>query len=82
MERRVVVTGIGLVTPVGIGRDETWNAVVAGQSGIAPTTLFDVTDFATKFSGEVKNFDPTKWIEKRDAKTYDRFVQFGIVAAQ
>jgi 3-oxoacyl-[acyl-carrier-protein] synthase II len=82
MERRVVITGIGLVTPVGIGRDETWNAVVAGQSGIAPTTLFDVTDFATKFSGEVKNFDPTKWIEKRDAKTYDRFVQFGIVAAQ
>ena len=82
MERRVVVTGIGLVTPVGIGRDETWNAIVAGRSGIAPTTLFDVTDFATKFSGEVKNFDPTKWIEKRDAKTYDRFVQFGIVAAQ
>ena len=81
-ERRVVVTGIGLVTPVGIGRDETWNAVVNGQSGIAPTTLFDVTDFPTKFSGEVKNFDPTKWIEKRDAKTYDRFVQFGIVAAQ
>jgi 3-oxoacyl-[acyl-carrier-protein] synthase II len=82
MERRVVVTGLGLVTPLGIGRDETWSALVAGQSGIAPTTLFDVTDFATKFSGEVKNWDPTRWIEKRDAKTYDRFLQFGVVASQ
>ena len=82
MERRVVVTGIGLVTPLGIGRDETWNAIVAGKSGIAPTTLFDVTDFATKFSGEVKGFDPTRWIEKREAKNLDRFLQLGIVAAQ
>ena len=77
MERRVVVTGIGLVTPVGIGRDETWNALVAGQSGIGPITLFNITDFATKFAGEVKNWEPTRWIEKRDAKTYDRFLQFG-----
>ena len=82
MERRVVVTGIGLVTPVGIGRDETWSAITAGKSGIAPTTLFDVTEFATKFSGEVKNWEPTRWIEKRDAKTYDRFLQFGVVASQ
>jgi 3-oxoacyl-[acyl-carrier-protein] synthase II len=82
MERRVVVTGIGLVTPVGIGRDETWNALVAGQSGIAPITLFDVTEFATKFGGEVKSWEPTRWIEKRDAKTYDRFLQFGVVASQ
>src|SRR5262245_29841686 len=82
MERRVVVTGIGLVTPLGIGRDETWSALVAGQSGIGPITQFDVTDFATKFAGEVKNWDATRWIEKRDAKTYDRFLQFGVVAAQ
>ncbi|HEX8952242.1 MAG TPA: beta-ketoacyl synthase N-terminal-like domain-containing protein, partial [Polyangia bacterium] len=82
MERRVVVTGIGLVTPLGIGRDETWSALVAGQSGIAPITLFDVTDFATKFAGEVKSWEPTRWIEKRDAKTYDRFLQFGVVASQ
>jgi len=82
MERRVVVTGIGLVTPVGIGRDETWSAITAGKSGIAPTTLFDVSEFATKFSGEVKNWEPTRWIEKRDAKTYDRFLQFGVVASQ
>ena len=82
MERRVVVTGLGLVTPVGIGRDETWSALVAGQSGIAPITLFDVTEFATKFAGEVKSWEPTRWIEKRDAKTYDRFLQFGVVASQ
>ena len=80
--RRVAITGIGLVTPVGIGRDETWNALVAGKSGIGPITLFDVTEFATKFAGEVKAWEPTRWIEKRDAKTYDRFLQFGVVASQ
>jgi 3-oxoacyl-[acyl-carrier-protein] synthase II len=81
MERRVVVTGIGLVTPLGIGRDETWSALVNGQSGIGPITLFDTTDFATKFAGEVKAWDPTKWIEKREAKNLDRFLQLGIVAS-
>jgi 3-oxoacyl-[acyl-carrier-protein] synthase II len=82
MERRVVVTGIGLVTPLGIGRDETWSGIVAGKSGIGPITQFDTTDFATKFAGEVRDFDPTRWIEKRDAKSYDRFLQLGVVAAQ
>src|SRR5260370_940701 len=80
-ERRVVVTGIGLVTPLGIGRDETWSAVVNGQRGIGPITLFDTTDFATKFAGEVKGFDPTKWMEKREAKSLDRFAQLGTVAS-
>src|SRR6476469_2139313 len=81
MDRRVVVTGMGLVTPLGIGTEETWSALLAGKSGIGPITLFDTTDFATKFAGEVKDFDPTKWIEKRDAKTYDRFLQLGVVAS-
>ncbi len=81
MERRVVVTGIGLVTPVGIGREETWSALVNGQSGIAPITLFDSTEFATKFAGEVKNFEPTKWIDKREAKSLDRFVHFAMAAS-
>jgi 3-oxoacyl-[acyl-carrier-protein] synthase II len=82
MERRVVVTGIGLVTPLGIGKDETWNALVQGRSGIGPITQFDTADFATKFAGEVRDFDATRWIDKREAKSLDRFLHFGIVAAQ
>jgi 3-oxoacyl-[acyl-carrier-protein] synthase II len=82
MTRRVVVTGIGLLTPLAIGTEETFSAAVSGKSGIGPITQFDVTDFATKFAGEVKDFDPTKWIDKREAKTLDRFTQFGVVAAQ
>jgi 3-oxoacyl-[acyl-carrier-protein] synthase II len=81
MERKVVVTGMGLVTPLGIGRDATWTALVNGQSGIGPITQFDITDFATKIAGEVKAWDPTQWIEKREAKHLDRFLQLGIVAA-
>jgi len=80
--RRVVVTGIGLLTPLAIGTEESFSAAVSGKSGIGPITQFDVTDFATKFAGEVKDFDPTKWIDKREAKTLDRFTQFGVVAAQ
>src|SRR3954466_6924104 len=82
MKRRVVVTGIGLVTPLGIGRDETWNALIAGKSGIGPITQFDTKDFATKFAGEVRDFDPTRWIDKREAKTHDRFINLGLVASQ
>src|SRR5688500_15024390 len=82
MSRRVVVTGMGLVTPLGIGRDETWSQLIQGKSGIGPITLFDCTEFATKFAGEVKGFDPTRWIDKREAKSMDRFIHFGIVAAQ
>lgn len=81
MDRRVVITGIGLVTPVGIGTAETWSALCEGRSGGAPITLFDASQFATRFACEVKDFDPTRWIEKRLAKTLDRFVQFALVAA-
>jgi 3-oxoacyl-[acyl-carrier-protein] synthase II len=81
--RRVVVTGIGLITPLGIGRDETWSAIVAGKSGIGPITQFDTKDFATKFAGEVKGFDPVPFIEdKREAKWMDRFLHFGFAAAK
>jgi len=73
---------MGLLTPLAIGAEETWTALIQGKSGIAPTTLFDVTDFATKFSGEVKGFDPTVWIEKREARSLDRFLQFAVVASQ
>ena len=70
MARRVVVTGIGLVTPLGIGTEETWQALLAGKSGIGPITHFDHTDFATHFAGEVKDFDPTRWMTTREAKTH------------
>ena len=81
--RRVVITGIGFVTPVGIGLEETWSALIAGKSGAAPTTNFDATDYASKFSCEVKDWAaaaPT-WFDKRELKHLDRFLQFGVAAA-
>jgi 3-oxoacyl-[acyl-carrier-protein] synthase II len=81
MQRRVVVTGIGLVTPIGNDLETTWSSLLAGKNGAAPTTLFDVTDFATKFSCEVKNFDASKWLDKRELKHLDRFLVFGVAAA-
>jgi 3-oxoacyl-[acyl-carrier-protein] synthase II len=80
--RRVVVTGIGLVTPIGVGATQPFDEAIKGANGIAPITLFDVTDHATKFAGEVKNFDPTVFIDKREAKSQDRFVHFALAAAQ
>ena len=81
MRRRVVITGIGLVTPVGIGTEETWQALVNGKSGIGPITLFDASAFPTKIAGEVKNFDPTRWMKASEARTMDRFIHFAIAAA-
>jgi 3-oxoacyl-[acyl-carrier-protein] synthase II len=81
MARRIVVTGIGLVTPVAIGTEETWQGLLAGKSGIGAITHFDHSSFATHFAGEVKAFDPTRWVSSRDAKTIDPFIQFAIAAA-
>jgi 3-oxoacyl-[acyl-carrier-protein] synthase II len=79
-KRRVVVTGIGLCTPVGIDTEETWSGLVQGRSGISPITRFDAGSFATKFAGEVKGFDPTRWMTSREAKQVDLFIQFAIAA--
>jgi len=79
--RRVVVTGVGLVSPVGIGTEETWQALLAGRSGAGPITLFDASHHSTRFACEVKGFDPLRWIEKKDVKKVDRFIQFAIAAA-
>jgi 3-oxoacyl-[acyl-carrier-protein] synthase II len=80
MARRVVVTGVGLVTPVAIGTEETWRGLLEGRSGIGPITRFDASNFATKFAGEVRGFDPTRWVTSREAKSIDRFIQFAIAA--
>ncbi len=79
---RVVVTGIGLVTPLAVGTHETWAALVAGQSGIAPITLFDTSAYRVKIAGEVKNWDPTRFIEKKKIKELDRFAEFALGAAK
>ena len=80
MERRVVITGIGLITPIGNDAETTWSSLLAGVNGAAPTTLFDTTEFATKFACEVKNWEPSKWFDKRELKHLDRFLQFGVAA--
>ena len=82
MNRRVVVTGVGLVSPVGMGTPANWDALCAGTSGIAPITRFDASAFSTRFAGEVKNFDPLHFIEKKELKKMDIFIQFAIAAAQ
>jgi 3-oxoacyl-[acyl-carrier-protein] synthase II len=80
--RRVVVTGIGLVSSLGIGTEPNWTALCAGQSGIAPITKFDAAQFATRIAGEVKGFDPLRFIEKKDVKKMDVFIQYAIAASQ
>lgn len=79
-KRRVVVTGLGMLSPVGNTVDSTWKNILAGQSGIAPITSFDSTSFTTQFAGEVKNFDAQMYIPKKETKKMDRFIQLGIAA--
>lgn len=81
-KRRVVVTGIGLVTPLGIGIEENWQALIEGRSGIGPITRFDVKDFSTKFAGEVKNFNPEDFLPKKEARKLDIFLQYALAASK
>jgi 3-oxoacyl-[acyl-carrier-protein] synthase II len=80
--RRVVVTGIGLVSSLGIGTDVNWAALTAGKSGVDTITKFDATQFATRIAGEVRGFDPLRFIEKKDVKKMDVFIQYAIAASQ
>jgi 3-oxoacyl-[acyl-carrier-protein] synthase II len=82
MARRIVVTGLGLVSAVGIGTEETWKAIVAGRSGIAPITRFDTADFACKIAAEVKGFDPLQFVEKKELKKMGVFIQYALAAAE
>ena len=80
--RRVVVTGIGLVSSLGIGTEANWRSLLAGESGVATITKFDPTEFSTRIAGEVKDFDPLTYIEKKDVKKMDIFIQYAIAASQ
>jgi 3-oxoacyl-[acyl-carrier-protein] synthase II len=80
--RRVVITGLGLISPVGIGVEPSWQALVAGRSGIGPITLFDASTYPTRIAGEVKGFEPGDWMDKKEARRNDRFIQFALAAAE
>jgi len=80
--RRVVVTGTGLITALGTGTEKNWQAMLAGKSGIGPITRFDVAKLDTRFAGEVKDFEPEKFIEKREARRMDLFAQYAMAAAE
>ena len=81
-QRRVVVTGLGIVSPVGIGVATAWDSITNGRSGIGPITRFDASAFNTRIAGEVKGFDATQFMSGKEARRYDTFVHFGIAAAK
>ncbi|MEZ4797056.1 MAG: beta-ketoacyl-ACP synthase II [Flavobacteriaceae bacterium] len=79
--KRVVVTGLGALTPIGNTKDEYWNALISGKSGAAPITYFDTEKFKTKFACELKNFEPTDFIDRKEARRMDKFTQYAMVAS-
>jgi 3-oxoacyl-[acyl-carrier-protein] synthase II len=80
-DRRVVVTGVGLVSPLAIGTAENWQALVEGRSGVGPITRFDATDFPCRIAGEVRGFDPADYVEKKEIKKSDTFIHYAVAAA-
>ncbi|HEV3329547.1 MAG TPA: beta-ketoacyl-ACP synthase II [Bryobacteraceae bacterium] len=82
MSRRVVITGVGLLTPLGIGTETSWEGIRSGRSGIGPISQFDASAFSCRIAGEVKGFDPARYIEKKEIKKMGRFIQFAIAAAE
>jgi len=82
VNRRVVVTGIGLVSAIGVGTEATWEGLCAGQSGVGPITRFDAAAFAARIAAEVKGFDPLQYVDKKDVKKMDTFIHYAIAASQ
>jgi 3-oxoacyl-[acyl-carrier-protein] synthase II len=82
LDRRVVITGVGMVSPLGVGTTANWNALIEGKNGIGPITRFDTTDFTTTIAGEVKNFDPADFIPKKEIKKMDLFIHYAIAASE
>lgn len=82
MNNRVVITGMGVLSPLGLDAESSWAALLAGQSGVARITRFDATDFPSQIAAEVKGFEAEKWMDKKDARKFDRFVQYGVAAAK
>ncbi len=81
-KRRVVVTGIGMISPLGIGNEPTWQGLVAGKSGVGCITKFDAKDFTTRIAGEVRGFKPEDWMDKKEVKKSDTFIHYALAAAQ
>ena len=79
---RVVITGLGMITPLGLNVASNWEALIAGKSGIANFTLFDASKYSTRFGGEVKGFDPLTYISRKEVRHIDRFAQFAVAASQ
>ena len=82
MTRRVVVTGVGLVSSLGVGTEVNWDALCAGDSGIASITRFDTADHSVRIAGEVKGFDPKDYIDHKDIKKMDRFIHYGMACSK
>jgi 3-oxoacyl-[acyl-carrier-protein] synthase II len=82
VKRRVVITGVGLVTPLGIDTQDTWRNLLAGQSGVAPITHFDASQFPTQFAAEIRGFDPLQFMEKKEVRRMDTFTHFALAASE
>ena len=82
MKRRVVITGVGALTPLGNSVSESWSGVIDGKSGIGPITRFDATAFSSRIAGEIKNFDPLQYVDKKEVRRYDNFAIYALAAAQ
>jgi len=81
MTRRVIVSGVGMITPVGNTAEETWSALISGRSGVGRITKFDASDFSTRFAAEIKDFKPENYLEKKDIRRMDLFLQYAIAAS-